>query len=410
MKLYEVHQRLTSHPLPDVAAAVREQLEALNLHVPPGDVAITAGSRGIAHIAAITKAVGQWLREQGARPFLVPCMGSHNGGTAEGQRRMLESLGLTEQAMQMPIRASMDCVKVAEVASGPVWMDRQCHQAAAVVVVNRIKLHTSFSGPIQSGLLKMMVVGMGKTDSAKTFHSAPASQQSQLLVEMGQAVLASGKILAGVGILEDGLDQTAEIHALPADQILAIEPQLLDRCRAYFPRLPVDQLNVLIVDTMGKTYSGTGMDTNIIGRRGLTGSPEPDSPRIGIIGVLQLAEESQGNALGIGLADFITARCRAAIDEHKTLINVLATGQMSRMKIPATLADDQSLIETIRQRFGGERWMFIRNTLQLEQLFVSTDLREELQRHSSCDVHPESVSLTFRHGIAQLFQVNGSTD
>ena len=186
MKLFRVHQKLVSRPLEDVAAEVRRQLNGLELEVPQGDVAITSGSRGICNIPLITKTVGDWLRERGARPFVVPSMGSHNGATAEGQRSMIESLGITEEAMGMPIRASMDCVKVGTVSSGDVWMDRHCWESDGVLVLNRIKLHTCFSGPVQSGLTKMMVVGMGKIRSAETFHAAPTSQMKHMLLEMGK--------------------------------------------------------------------------------------------------------------------------------------------------------------------------------------------------------------------------------
>ena len=186
MKLLRVHQKLVSNPIADIRAAVREQLDRLELNVPQGDVGITAGSRGIANIAEITRAAGDWLRDHGARPFLFPAMGSHNGGTAEGQRAMIESLGITEQAMGMPIRASMDVVKIGTVSSGDVWMDRHAFESDGVLVLNRIKLHTCFAGPVQSGLTKMIVVGMGKTPSATTFHSVPTPQMKDMLLEMGK--------------------------------------------------------------------------------------------------------------------------------------------------------------------------------------------------------------------------------
>ena len=402
MLLYKVHQQLVSNPLSDLRAAVFQQLDAMPLP-PRGDVAITVGSRGIANLPTIIRACGDWLKEHGASPFIVPAMGSHNGATAAGQRSMIESLGITEAAMQMPIRSSMEVVKLAEVASGSVYMDRHCHEAQGVLVVNRVKLHTCFSGPVQSGLIKMMVVGMGKIRSAQTFHSTPTSQMKEMLLEMGQAVLDTGKIWAGLAILEDGFDQTAELHALAPDKILQRESELLTRHRHYFPEIPVDDLNVLVVDSIGKTFSGTGMDTNVIGRRGISSYEDLQRPRIKTIAALSLVAESQGNAIGVGLADFITRRLRDAIDEHKTLVNVLTTGDMDRAKIPATLPDDETVITTIAERFGPSRWMFIPNTLHLEELYVSADLRDELQRHPICQVDPNPVTLTFSGGRCQLF-------
>jgi hypothetical protein len=402
MRLLRVHQNLVSNPLADVVAEVRAQLDALELEVPQGDVAITSGSRGITNIATITKAAGDWLREHGANPFVFPAMGSHNGATGEGQRSMVESLGITEEAMGMPIRASMECVKLGSVATGDVWMDRFAYESAGVLVLNRVKLHTCFSGTLQSGLIKMMVVGMGKIRSAETFHAAPTSQMRDMLLEMGPVILNSGKIWAGLTILEDGFDQTAELQAVPADKILEIEPRLVEKHRSYFPCLPIDDLNVLIVDEIGKTYSGTGMDTNVIGYRGVKGHEDLEKPDIRVIGILNLAEKSQGNAIGLGLADFCTQRLRDAMNEEKTFINVYTTGDMQRIKIPATLPDDKVLIEKIETRYSSERWMFIPNTLHLGELFVTEDLRQEIEAHPLCEIDPSPVELTFKGGRHEL--------
>jgi hypothetical protein len=401
--LYQVDQQLVSKPLADITAEVRRALDGMRLPPPQGEVAITAGSRGISNLVEITKAAGDWLREHGARPFLVPCMGSHNGATAEGQQAMVESLGLTPQATGMEIRSRMECVKVGTVDSGDVWMDRHCFESAGVLVLNRIKLHTCFAGPVQSGLTKMMVVGMGKIRSAETFHSARPDRMPRILEEMGSLLIQSGKIWAGLAILEDGLDQTAEIHALPAREILSKEPTLLERHRHYFPSLPCDDLNVLVVEEIGKTYSGTGMDTNVIGRRGVHGFEDLTKPKINIIAALGLTAKAQGNALGVGLADFITRRLRDAIHEEKTRINALTTGDMQRMAIPCTLRDDEELVATLRQRYGDRRWMLIPNTLHVEKIWVSRDLAEELRKHPRCRVSDRPVPLTFRSGRLQLF-------
>jgi hypothetical protein len=423
MQLIRVHQKLVANPIADVPAAVHAALDKLNLKVPQGEVGITAGSRGISNIAAITKAAGDWLRARGARPFLFPAMGSHNGGTAEGQQAMIELLGMTEAAMGMPIRASMDVVKIGEAGGeisepgrghrreavvGPrfgrnaVWMDKSAFDSAGVLVLNRVKLHTCFAGPVQSGLIKMMVVGMGKIPSAETFHSAPTPQMKDMLLEMGQVVLDSGKIFAGLAILEDGFDNTAELHAIAPSDILTGEPQLLERHRHYFPRLPLDDIGVLIVDEIGKTYSGTGMDTNVIGYRGVRDGEDLNKPYIHAIAALNLAPASQGNAIGVGLADFITRRLRDDIDERKTFLNSFTTGHMIRAKIPISLADDEELVNTLAGRYGDKRWLFIPNTLHLETLYASSDLRDELAAHPLCDVEPTPIELKFAAGRHQL--------
>jgi hypothetical protein len=401
--LYQVDQQLVSAPLTDVTAEVHRALDQLGQKPPQGEIAITAGSRGITNLVAITKAAGDWLRQHGAKPFLVPSMGSHNGATAAGQQKMLESLGLTQQATGMEIRSSMECVQVGSVASGDVWMDRHCFESSGVLILNRIKLHTCFSGPVQSGLTKMMVVGMGKIHSAETFHSARPDRMPRILEEMGSLLIQSGKIFAGLAILEDGFDQTAEIHAILGNQILTREPALLERHRHYFPSLPSQELDVLVVDDIGKTYSGTGMDTNVIGRRGVHGYEDLTQPKIKIIAALGLTAKAQGNALGVGLADFITRRLRDAIDEQKTFVNAITTGDMQRMAIPCTLADDRELFAKISERYGEKRWMLIPNTLHVERIFVSADLAQELRQHPRCQVAPSPTPLTFVQGRLSLF-------
>jgi hypothetical protein len=236
---------------------------------------------------------------------------------------------------------------------------------------------------------------MGKIRSAQTFHSAASPDMKAMLAEMGRCILDSGRILAGLAILEDGFDRTAELHAVRPEEIPDREPELLERHRHYFPSLPVKNLNVLVVDEIGKTYSGTGMDTNVIGYRGTRLYEDLDEPRIKIIAALNLAEASQGNAIGIGLADFVTRRLRDAMDEEKTFINVYTTGEMGRMKIPATLDTDRDLVRCIADRFGTNRWIFIPNTLHLEQLYASPDLQRELEAHPRCEVDADPIGLTF---------------
>jgi hypothetical protein len=402
MKLLRVRQKLVSRPIRDIRAAVHEQLTRAELDVPQGEIAVTAGSRGIRNIASILRAAGEWLRERGARPFVFPAMGSHNGGTAEGQRAMIESLGITESGMGMPIRASMDVVKIGTVSTGDVWMDRNAFESAGVLVVNRIKLHTCFSGPVQSGLTKMIVVGMGKTPSATTFHSAPTPQMKNMLREMGQVVLNSGKIWAGLAILEDGYDETAELHALRPGEIAQREPELLERHRSYFPRLPLDELNVLVIDTIGKNFSGTGMDTNVIGYRGVRDGEDLTKPFIHVIAALNLSPQSQGNAIGVGLADFITRPLRDAIDEQKTFLNSFTTGHMGRVKIPVSFRDDEELFTRLAERYGNDGWMVIPNTLQLDTLYASENLRERLAANPICAIEPAPVEVQFSNGRHQL--------
>jgi hypothetical protein len=220
----------------------------------------------------------------------------------------------------------------------------------------------------------------------------------EMLMEMGRCVLGTGRVLAGLAILEDGFDRTAEIHALRPGEIPKKEPELLARSRRYFPRLPVDDLNVLVVSEMGKNFSGTGLDTNVIGYRGMRGGEDLSGQVIRIIAVLGLTPESQGNAIGVGLADVITRRLRDAIDEGKTFVNVMTTGELIRAKIPVTLENDEALVQTLLDRYGPRRWMFIANTLHLERLYVSEDLAGELRAGGECRLDPAPQPLTFAQG------------
>lgn len=402
MKLYRVEQELRSAPLEDIHAAVFRELDAMHPGPLSGEIAIPAGSRGIDRIPEVVRAVGDWVKSKGATPFVFPSMGSHNGATAEGQREMIESLGVTEEAMDMEIRSSMECVKLGSVSTGDVWMDRHAYESDGVIVVNRVKLHTCFAGPVQSGLTKMMVVGMGKIRSATTFHSTPTPKMKDMLLEMGQVILDSGKILAGLALLEDGFDRMAEIHAVKPEEILEREPELLERHRGYFPTLPADEIDVLVVDEIGKVFSGTGMDTNVIGYRGTRHSEDLTRPRIGHIAALGLSPRSKGNAFGIGLADFCTRRLRDAMDEGKTFTNVFTTGDMERMKIPATFETDEELVRRVSERFGESRWMVVPNTLHLGVLYVTADLAEELRGHPDCRVAEEGGEPVFEAGRLSL--------
>lgn len=403
MKLHHVRQRLVSNPVTDIASAVSAALDALGRDVPQGPVAITAGSRGIANIAAITRAAGDWLRSQGADPFLVPCMGSHNGATAEGQRAMVESLGMTEEAMQMPIRSSMDVVEIGKTFTGQITVDRNCFESAGVLVLNRIKLHTCFTGPVESGLMKMMTIGMGKINGARTFHKVPCDDKADAIRAMGEAIVGTGKIFAGLGILEDGYDQTAELHALGPEEFKHEEPKLLSRYRDYyFPKLPTNRLDVLIVDQIGKTFSGLGMDPNVIGRRGIEGVDDFPTPKIETIAALELTPASQGNALGFGLGDAITRRLYEAIDFEKTRINAETTGDMARIKMGHIAEDDADALDWCRDRSGEERWMIIPNTLRVDSLFASEGLAGELSAHPACEVSSTSVEPNFVDGRLRL--------
>lgn len=388
--LYRVRQRWATRPLTDIPGTVRARLETLGLRtrMTPGQpIAVTAGSRGIRDIVPITRAAVAWLREAGAAPFIVPAMGSHGGATAAGQVKLLAALGITEEQIGCPIRSSMEVVQVGSIADGtPVFMDRLAYEAEGVLVINRVKAHTSFDGAIESGLAKMCTVGLGKRQGAETMHRTAVYGLKHQLVPMARVMLATGKILGGLAILEDAREQTAELAALPPEEIGgAGEARLLVRSKELMARLPFHQIDVLVVDELGKNISGTGMDTNVIGRLPIPGAPPMATPVINVIVVLDLTEATQGNANGMGLADITTARFASKVDFHATYVNVLTAGLVGLCKggLPITLPTGHAAVATAVKVCGRAdpaeaRLVRIKNTLLLEELLVSPAMLSEV--------------------------------
>jgi hypothetical protein len=396
--LFRVRQLWHTAPLADIPGTVRAQLDAVGLRarVAPGmRVAVTAGSRGIRDIVAVTGAAVAWLREAGAEPFVVPAMGSHGGATAAGQVRLLASLGITEESVGCPIHASMDVVQVGSIADGtPVFMDRLAHEADGVLVINRVKTHTSFEGPIESGLAKMCAVGLGKRQGAETVHRTAVYGLKEQMVPMARVVVERGRVLAGIAIVEDAREQTAEIAALPPEAIGGDgEARLLARSKELMARLPFHRVDVLVVDELGKNISGTGMDTNVIGRLPIPGEPPMATPVINVIVVLDLTDETHGNANGMGLADITTARLASKVDFHATYMNVLTAGLVGLCKggLPITLPTGHDAVATAVKVCGQAdpataRVVRIKNTLLLEELLVSAALLPEVEANPGLEL------------------------
>lgn len=397
-QLYRVRQIWDTAPLADIPGTVRAELERIGLRaqIRPGmRVAVTAGSRGIRDVVAVTRAAVGWLREAGAEPFMVPAMGSHGGATAAGQVKMLASLGITEQSVGCPIQATMEVVQVGSIADGtPVFLDRFAAEADGILAINRVKTHTSFDGPIESGLAKMCAVGLGKRQGAETVHRTAVYGLKVQMLPMARVVVDQGRVLAGIAILEDAREQTAEIVALPPDQIGGPgEAELLAKSKVMMARLPFDQIDVLVVDALGKNISGTGMDTNVIGRLPIPGEPPPERPVINVIVVLDLTDETQGNANGIGLADITTMKLAAKVDFRTTYINVLTAGLVGLCKggLPITLPTAQDAIATAVKVCGqadpaNARLVRIPNTLHLEELLVSAALLPEVAANPALEL------------------------
>ncbi|MGI8650680.1 MAG: lactate racemase domain-containing protein [Rubrobacter sp.] len=386
-KVLKVRQHFPRPRVEDLRAEILKQCaeDRISGLVEPGmSVAVTVGSRGISGIDVMVRSLVAALKEAGAKPFIVPAMGSHGGATAEGQEELLSDYGVTEESCGAPVRSSMDVVELSTSQSGvTVYMDRLASEADGVVLMGRIKPHTDFHGEVESGLMKMSAIGLGKHAQALALHAHGVKGIRDYMIEVGEEVLASGKILFGVAVVENAYEETAVIEAIPAAEIRSREPELLKVATELLPKLPVDDLDILFVDTLGKDFSGTGMDTNVIGRFRIPGEDEPESPNVKYVIVGDISDHSRGNALGVGLADFTTTRLVAKIDHQKTRENVLTSTFVERAKIPLAFESDrEAILAAVRCTWGVSadelRFAHIPNTLDLGSIHVSENLASEL--------------------------------
>ena len=387
-KVVRVRQRFQSTRVADIPARVAREVGRLDLssRLNPGDsVAITAGSRGVANIAAITRSLAEELKKRGARPFIVPAMGSHGGGTAEGQRGVLERYGITEASMGVPVRATMETLPIGESPEGvPVVLDRNALEADHIAVVNRIKPHTDFDAEIESGLTKMLAIGLGKHQGAIRYHRANKRYgYYRVLTGVAEVVRRRCSILLGLGIVENGYDQTGVIEAMTSGELFEVEKRLLKVAKSWLARIPFDRGDLLLVDEMGKNVSGTGMDTNVIGRRASSGKPFAGAPSFSRIVVRDLTPESYGNAIGVGMADVVTRRLVDKIDTRPTYVNALTSTNLESVRIPVTVDSDREALETAISTSSAPsakdcRMVWIRNTLKLDCFVASEALLDEV--------------------------------
>ncbi len=387
-KFVRLRQRFDRPRVEDVGAAVASALERLDLGrtIRPGQtVALTAGSRGIANIPVVLRETAAFLKKLGARPFLIPAMGSHGGGTADGQRRILESYGITEAFIGVPLRASMDVVSLGTTPEGfPVFLDRHASEADHIGVVARVKPHTGFHGTIESGLLKMMMIGLGKHAGALACHRILLEQPFDLVVRsIGRVLRDRAPVAFGLALVENAYDETAVVEAVAPDDFEAREEQLLREARRLLPRLPWRRADLLIVDEIGKDISGSGMDTNVVGRkRAFRQKPPEDQPAMHLIFVRGLSERTHGNATGIGLADFTTTRLVQTMNYRATVVNCLTAGYPDGAFLPVHFEADREVIDAALAIIGTRppeeaRVLHIRNTLQVEEVEASEACFEE---------------------------------
>jgi len=384
-RMVEVRQKITSPKLEDYVSAIRDELRRKNLSekIKHGwRIAIAAGSRGIAHYSEILATVVDEVKRAGGEPFLVPAMGSHGGATPEGQLLVLKSLGITPETVGAPIHASMEVDEVGRLDNGsPVYVDRIGLKADGIIVVGRVKPHTDFKGEIESGLMKMITIGLGKQKGAEMIHWYRSEGYHKLLSEAAKLIMRKAPILLGLAVIENARHEIAVVKALEPDEFEREEMSLLEEAKGLLARIPIKEIDVLIVDEIGKDISGVGMDTNVIGRFWLPGEYEPRASKIKRIVVLDLSEETHGNAIGIGLADLTTKRVISKIDYDSTFVNCLTAGSLETSRIPVFLPNDRDAIYTALRTCDPidprkAKVVRIKNTLELERFWISESLAE----------------------------------
>ena len=356
-------------------------------------VAIACGSRGVANLSQIVRSLVTTVGELGLQPFIVPAMGSHGGATADGQIRVLEHLGVTRETVGAPVRSTMDVVRIGETDDGiPVYLDRLADEADFIIPINRIKKHTDFSHELESGVMKLLTIGLGKQKGAEHYHQAVFQYGfPRVLFSVARSILENASVLFGVGTIEDAFARTARIAVMGPDEIEEQEKKLLALSKAMTAGLPFEDVDILVIDEMGKEISGAGFDTKVVGRIGLPlKAEEPESPRVKRIIVCDLTDESEGNAAGVSNADFITRKLHDKMDAHITMVNCLTSCDPEAIKIPMPMESDRAAIEMASQCVGlippeDLKIIRIRNTLRLEEVEVSTAYMEEIEHRTDLE-------------------------
>ena len=384
--MVKIRQHFPRPTLSDIPGTVKEEMGKLLPHVKAGQtVGITVGSRGIQNILLILETAIACIREKGASPVLLSAMGSHGGGTSAGQKEVLDSLGITEERLGAKVLLCDQGREIGATSGGlAAYMLESAWEVDAIIPVNRIKTHTSFKGEVESGLIKKLVVGLGGPPGAAQFHNmGKAELLAPMLMDIGRIILAKMPVIGGIAIVENGYEESAKIVAVQPDEMIDSERELLRYSKELMPSLPVAHIDGLVVEEMGKNYSGTGIDTNIIGRSRIKGQAEMPPPVIRYISVLDLSEASHGNATGVGLADFVTQKLVDKIDHKATYLNCLTTTFVTRAFIPMYFATEKETLDTMMHCLrqtprDALRLVFIPNTLFLGECYVSEALVKEL--------------------------------
>jgi len=399
-KMIKIKQSFNRQKLLNIEQAVMDEIRRAGVEIKPGaKVAITVGSRGIANINIITKAIVDSVKNMGGQPFIVPAMGSHGGANARGQVEILESYGVTEELMGVPIKSSMQVVEIPADGLGyKIYIDKIASEADATITVNRIKVHTDFHGLTESGLLKMMVIGMGNHKQATEVHRYGVYGLKELIPLFARQILKHANIIMGVGIVENAYDETMMVKAIKPEVMEQEEIKLMDIARNNMPKLPVDELDVLVVDRIGKDISGTGLDTNIVGRIKIETEKDPDTPKIKRIVITDLSEGSHGNSVGMGIADIMTERLKNKIDYKATYENVLTATFLERGKMPIVAESDKVALEYALRTCGpvepeNAKVIRIKDTLHLGEMYVSRAVLDEIKDRSNIEVIGEFIDI-----------------
>jgi hypothetical protein len=400
-----VKQNFPDRRLTDIPGTVQKELSGAGFGanlVPGASVAIGVGSRGISNIATIVKSVVAYWTAKGMKPFIFPAMGSHGAATAEGQADVLAHYGIIEETMGCPVRSSLEVISLGRTPEGiEAFLDKHASQADGIMLVGRIKQHTDFAGKIESGLFKMMGIGLGKWAGAKNYHThAYRLGMETVIRSVGGQVLGSGKILGGMAILEDAYHNTAKLAAVPVGRMLAMEEELLELSKSWAASLPCN-LDVLMIDEIGKHISGAGMDTKVV-NRGTQGeyNPWPNTPHVERIYLRDLSSVSYGNGVGLGLSDIVHDRLLAKLDTKPTWINALTASTPGAAKTPIHFASDRECLERISLTVGKHlvtdvRLGWIENTLELSSVALSENMRAEIEGNPLLEIVAEAHELPF---------------
>lgn len=401
-QIMKVKQVFDDTKIDDVPEYLNQKLieKQIKDKIKPGmKIAITGGSRGISHYQALMKTVVDFVYKCGATPFIVPAMGSHGGGTDEGQANMLKKLGITKETVGCDIISSMEVVEVGRTSKDlPVYIDKNAANADGIILLNRVKLHTSFRGKYESGLIKMMAIGLAKRKGADMTHSLRYENMAENLVEVGTIALQNLNIICGVASIENGYNEVADVFVLKKDEILEEEPKILEKSKKLMSRIYLDDIDVLIVNEIGKNISGTGVDTNIVGRfhtKAASGGPNTIK-----LGFLDISEKSSGNGNGMGLADFVSKKFYDKVDFPSTYINAITSTEPNSVKLPLVLDNDKYVFKGCVKLCGTRdldklKLVVINNTKELDEVYMSKAAFENVVDKEKVEVVSELFDIPF---------------